>query len=223
MWRCQFEESPRFETYQDLRRLATQTGVWDHLRSTLLGNLDTQRYATFMIDVALDEGNVERALEILSQPGALVRAETQMRVAQAAEADHPRAALEIYRSRAERAIAARGRGNYVTAAELLLRVRDLYGQLGAESTWQGDITRIVVGPSLHLLDEQLDLGSRFGLPPGQGLQLADAPRFGLLGPPPLLPLAPLLGLMQELAHGARRAQWGPRRKRDLTQAPAQLD
>lgn len=142
MWRCQFDESPRFETYQDLRRLATQTGVWDHLRSTLLGNLDTQRYATLLIDVALDEGNVERALEILSQPGALMRAETQLRVAQAAEADHPRAAIEIYQSRAERAIAARGRGNYVMAAELLLRVRDLYRRLGKESTWQGYITRL---------------------------------------------------------------------------------
>jgi tetratricopeptide (TPR) repeat protein len=157
MWRRQFEESPRFETYQDLRRLATQTGGWDQLRSTLLGNLDTPRYATLLIDIALDEGNIDRALEIASQPGALMRAETQMRVAQAAEADHPRAAIEIYRSRAERAIAARGRGNYVTAAELLLRVRDLYRRLGEESTWQGYITRLREAHTrLWALKEELD-------------------------------------------------------------------
>jgi uncharacterized Zn finger protein len=142
MWRRQFEGSPRFETYQDLRRLGNQTGVWGRLQPALLGNLDAQRYATLLIDVALDEGNVDRALEILSQPGALVTTDTQMRVAQAAGSDHPHAALEIYRSCAERAIAARGRVNYVTAAELLLRVRDLYERLGEESTWQRYITRL---------------------------------------------------------------------------------
>ena len=106
MWQRLFEESPRFETYQELRRLGTETGVWDRLRSTLLSNLDTQRYTTLLIDVALDEGDVDQALKIVSQPGASVTADTRIRVAQAAEADHPCAALEIYRSRAERAIAA---------------------------------------------------------------------------------------------------------------------
>jgi uncharacterized Zn finger protein len=157
MWRRQFEESPRFETYQEMQRLGSETRVWDRLRPTLLGNLDTQRYATLLVDVTLEEGNVDRALEIALQPGALVTADTRIRVAQAAEADHPRAALEIYRSHAERAIAARGRGNYVTAAELLLRVRDLYRRLGEESTWQAYIACLRQGHRrLRALKEELD-------------------------------------------------------------------
>jgi uncharacterized Zn finger protein len=38
--------------------------------------------------------------------------------------------------RAERLIAARGRGNYAEAATYLVRVRDLYHRLGEPETWQ---------------------------------------------------------------------------------------
>lgn len=104
-----FEESPQFETYHELQRLGNELGVWDRLRSTLLDELDPQRQATLLTKIALDEGNVAQAWEITSQPRALFGAETLVRVAQAAEANHPRAALEIYRSQAERAIAGKSR------------------------------------------------------------------------------------------------------------------
>jgi len=59
-----------------------------------------------------------------------------IRVAQAAEESRLRAAIRIYMGAAERLIAARGRGNYATAATYLVRVRDLYRCLGEEETWQ---------------------------------------------------------------------------------------
>lgn len=80
-----------------------------------------------------------------------------IRVAQAAEADHPRAALEIYRARAERAIAARGRGNYQVAAEHLLRVRALHRRLREEATWDSYIAHLrEEHRRLRALQEELD-------------------------------------------------------------------
>jgi uncharacterized Zn finger protein len=142
LWRRQFAERPWLETYQELRRLAGELGTWETLRPALLKTLDPQRQASLLLQIALDEGDVAWALEIISRPGALFSANALIRVAQAAEPDHPRAALEIYRRRAERAIAARGRGNYQTAAGHLLRVRDLYRRLGEDATWETYIAHL---------------------------------------------------------------------------------
>jgi uncharacterized Zn finger protein len=142
LWRRQFAERPWLETYQELRRLAGELGTWKSLRPALLKSLDPQRQASLLLQIALDEGDVAWALEIVSRPGALFSADALIRVAQAAELEHPRAALEIYRQRAERAIAARGRGNYQTAAGHLLRVRDLYRRLGEAAAWETYIAHL---------------------------------------------------------------------------------
>ena len=142
LWRRQFAEWPRFETYQKLRRLAGELGIWEDLRPALLKTLDPQRQASLLLQIALDERDVAWALEIVSRPGAWISASELIRVAQAAEADYPRSALEIYRRQAERAIAARGRGNYQTAAAHLLRVRDLYHRLGQDATWEAYIAHL---------------------------------------------------------------------------------
>ncbi|MFC2036949.1 hypothetical protein ACFLYD_03120 [Chloroflexota bacterium] len=79
-------------------------------------------------------------------------------MAQAAEADHPHAALEIYRSRAERLIAARGRANYQIAVEHLLRVRALHRRLSEEATWNTYIARLREDHRrLRALREELDI------------------------------------------------------------------
>ncbi len=142
LWRRQFAEWPWLETYQELRRLAGELGTWETLRPALLKTLDPQRQSSLLLQIALDEGDVAWALEIISRPGALFSADALIRVAQAAEPDHPRAALEIYRQRAERAIAARGRANYQTAAGHLLRVRDLYHRLGEDAAWETYIAHL---------------------------------------------------------------------------------
>ena len=142
LWRRQFAEWPRFETYQELRQLAGELGTWETLRSALLKTLDPQRQASLLLQIALEEGDVAWALEIISRPGARFSANELIRVAQAAEPDHPRAALEIYRRRAERAIAARGRGSYQIATSHLLRVRDLYHRLGEDAAWEAYIAHL---------------------------------------------------------------------------------
>ncbi|MBC8248796.1 MAG: SWIM zinc finger family protein [Anaerolineales bacterium] len=142
LWRRQFAEWPRFETYQELRQLAGELGTWETLRSALLKTLDPQRQASLLLQIALEEGDVAWALEIISRPGARFSANELIRVAQAAEPDHPRAALEIYRRRAERAIAARGRGSYQIATSHLLRGRDLYHRLGEDAAWEAYIAHL---------------------------------------------------------------------------------
>jgi uncharacterized Zn finger protein len=142
VWRRQFEERPSLDTYQELRRLASVIGTWQSLRSSLLKAVDPERQSWLPLSIALDEDDVLRAIEIVSQPGASFRADLLIRVAKAAESDYPQAALRIYRAQTERAIAARGRANYQVAVGHLLRVRELHGQLGLEAAWETYLNRL---------------------------------------------------------------------------------
>lgn len=95
-----------------------------------------------MTEIYLEEGEVDRALETVEQiraPGwgqVWVGSPLRIRVAQAAEESRPRTAIRLYVEAAERLIAARGRGNYGTAATYLVRVRNLYHRLGEPETWE---------------------------------------------------------------------------------------
>ncbi|MBN1656956.1 MAG: hypothetical protein JXA93_01070 [Anaerolineae bacterium] len=153
----QFEKEPRHEIYLTLQRLGQQTGVWEQLRPSLLARLDPHRHASLLITIALDEGDVARALDLVSQPRVYCDPGTLVRVAQAAEVEHPLAALKIYYDQAERAIAGRSRAAYAVAAERLARVRDLHRQLGEESLWQEYIARLRnEHRRLRALKEELD-------------------------------------------------------------------
>jgi uncharacterized Zn finger protein len=83
--------------------------------------------------------------------------DVEKRVAQAAEAAYPEQARDIYQRMAERYIEARGRGNYIAAAELLVRVRQLYLRLGQEAAWREYIANLrMQHKSLRALKEELD-------------------------------------------------------------------
>ena len=158
LWHRRFEASPRFETYEELRRLGGELGTWESLRPILLKAIDPVRQASLLLNIALDEGDIAWALEIAFHPEALLTPEVLIRVAQAAETDYPRAALEIYRCRAERAIAARGRANYQAAAEHLLRVRALHSRLGEQAAWNTYIAHLREDHRrLRALREELDI------------------------------------------------------------------
>ncbi|HBY99399.1 MAG TPA: hypothetical protein DEP84_36590 [Chloroflexi bacterium] len=138
LWRRQFEASPALQTYQTVQEL----GIWEQLRPALLAALDPVRDAALLLDISLAEGDVARALEIARQPGAWIDSPHSLRLAQAAAADHPRAALDMYRRFAERAIAARSRGNYQIAAGYLQQVRDLQRRLGETADWEAYIAHL---------------------------------------------------------------------------------
>lgn len=86
-----------------------------------------------MADTLLLEGEIDRALALLTDPRSVYL--DPVIIARAAEETRPQAAIEIYRKRIREFIEARGRGNYAAAASLLLRVRNLHAEIGDTAGW----------------------------------------------------------------------------------------
>jgi uncharacterized Zn finger protein len=135
-----FSLRPELPSYQEVHRLAITLGRWGRLRPALLAFLEKQRRSDLLMQIALREGEIDRALELL--PGVLrhfllVAIDLAVQVAQVAEEPRPRAALELYRQRVAQLIAQRGRGNYVEACHLLVKMRDLHAYLDEDNVWIG--------------------------------------------------------------------------------------
>jgi uncharacterized Zn finger protein len=126
-------ESPGLEHYQNLREVARQLDQWYSLRSDLIEKLEADQQWDLLIEIALEEGDVTRALELLPRQ-RWTRHDLQ--VAKVAESSHPQAAIQIYTRRIERIIAARGRDNYRQAASILQCVREVYNRLNANAEWE---------------------------------------------------------------------------------------
>jgi uncharacterized Zn finger protein len=142
LWRQSLQQSPSFETYKTLKNIAQQLNQWDETRRELLAVLETNKVWHILIDVALEEGYVARALELLPRLQGWHSRDYALRVAQAAENDHPQAALEIYNRRAQQLINARGRDSYREAARLLTRVQKIYKHQNNQAAWQEYITGV---------------------------------------------------------------------------------
>lgn len=151
-----FQQRPSLNGYLELRRLAQQLGRWATMRPPLLAALQTPGSRGLLIQIRLADGEIDAALAEFgsAQPG--VAAELALQVAQAAEAARPEAALDIYRRRAEALIAQRGRDNYVAAARLLQKVRDLHSRLQQGDAWTSYLTELLErNRSLRALKEEL--------------------------------------------------------------------
>lgn len=132
-WRIRlFQEWPNLVNYHDLREAAKRVEGWDSIRPGLIRKLEGDGQWGLLIEIALEEGEVSRALALLPRERW---ARHDLKVARAAEEAHPQAAIEIYARRVERLIAARGRGNYQEAAILLQRIKGLYHQQRKSAGW----------------------------------------------------------------------------------------
>jgi uncharacterized Zn finger protein len=149
-----YKEFTSLTRYQEIRKLARQVGRWETMRPALLDYLGMKQNYQLLIQVALDEGEIDKALELVNTER---RGETgyaygysygygygtiAIEVARAAEETRPREAIEIYRRFVERLIGQRGRGSYQTACQYLLRMRDLYEKLGEHETWAAYIAEL---------------------------------------------------------------------------------
>lgn len=141
-----FHHHPSLAGYQEIRQLAANLGRWDSLRPALLASVERPPYPSLLVEIYLLEGEIDRALDAvngsLGSIGYLAVYDLKLKVAAVAEETRPRAALEIYRQRAEALIDRRGRENYRAACELLTRVRDLYQRLGEHETWSHYIAEL---------------------------------------------------------------------------------
>ena len=135
-----FWHAPSLQAYRRMRDLAQSTGRWDEVRMTTLTHLSEQEHHSLLTEIHLDEGEIDQALEALGRvrtsPWGWGGGDLAIRVAEAAEEDRPRQAMRIYRERVDKLIAARGRGNYTTAAAYLARIRELYRRLGEVGAWE---------------------------------------------------------------------------------------
>ncbi len=133
------QERPSLEDYRALREVAVSLGRWDDLRPYVLGWLRRGRDVALQVDIALEEGDVARALELLPEVGPIHYHTYLAKVARAAGKGYPRQALELYRRLVEMAIAGRQRKTYREAARLLQRMQPLYRRLKAEGEWEAYI------------------------------------------------------------------------------------
>jgi uncharacterized Zn finger protein len=152
--------------YQEIRQIAQQVGRWEDLHPTLLDYLREKQNNYLLIQIALDEGDIDKALELVKTEQRQGQAYSYsygygystiaLEVARAAEETRPRESIEIYRKHVERLIDRRGRGSYQQACQYLLRIRDLYEKLGEHETWINYITTLRdKNRSLRALKEEL--------------------------------------------------------------------
>jgi len=151
-----FRTQPYLRRYQELRDLAGQLDRWETLRPELLMLLEQAGNTTLLIQIALDEGDIDRALQLLkgmarkdihgytynNSYGYYGFGDIALQVARAAEEARPREAIELYRQSAERLIALRGRQNYQEACKSLAKMRALYEKLGELEAWTTYITAL---------------------------------------------------------------------------------
>ena len=133
------------ERYREIRELAQQLGRWDEVRAELLAYVQRERLTNVEIEIALDEGHIDLALELLEArkqttdprngPYGSGNFDVGIEVAKAAEENYPRRAIEIYQRYVDTLIEWRGRDNYRTASQYLLSIRRLYQQMGKGNEW----------------------------------------------------------------------------------------
>src|SRR5205085_7549219 len=133
-----FFDSPSLERFKVLRQMSAKLKRWEQTRIDVLKQLEREKQFGMLIEIALDEGDIARALQLLPQVKGGWQ-DYKLEVARAAEKDFPQAAIAIYKDRAQRAINERSRNSYATAASYLKRVKPLYQKNGAPQEWDSFI------------------------------------------------------------------------------------
>jgi hypothetical protein len=133
------------ERYQEIRQLAQRLDRWDEVRSELLAYVKQSRQTDVEIEIALDEGQVNLALELLKAgeqtkdlrngPYGSTNLNVGIEVAKAAAENYPQEAIEIYQRYVDMRIEWRGRENYHTACQYLLSIRKLFQKIGRSDEW----------------------------------------------------------------------------------------
>ncbi len=141
-----FRTRPVLMHYQELRTVAQKLDRWEMLRQELLTFVEQKGNTTLLIEIAIDEEEIDKALELLKKfkekgtysyyytPGYTGYA-IDLAVARAAKKTHPYEAIKIYQQRAERLIAEKNRKSYQGACVHLVEVKSLYQELGEHEAW----------------------------------------------------------------------------------------
>jgi hypothetical protein len=139
-----FLASPTTVTFKSLREVSRKAGNWDEIRADALAELERKGQIGELIEIALDEKNVARALALLPRvkdEGWFYR-DYKGQVARAAEKSYPREAITLYQQIVERTIGHRTREHYRQAAGDLKRVKKLYDRVGAQAEWEAYVQKL---------------------------------------------------------------------------------
>jgi uncharacterized Zn finger protein len=131
-WLSLFHDSPNLENYVNSRAVAEELNQWISIRQELIEKLEADENWDLLIVIALEEGEVTRAIELLPRQRWV---QHDLHVAKAAEANHPLAAIEISCQEVDRYIEARGRSNHRDAAKILQRIKKLYHLQNTSIKW----------------------------------------------------------------------------------------
>ncbi len=151
-----FRTQSSLKRYQELRVLSGRLHRWEDLRHELLAFLEQTKNTSLLIQIALDEGDIDQALQRLQgtakkdgygytytdRYGYYGYSDVAFEVARVAEEIRPHAAIELYRQFAERLIAMRDRKRYELACTYLVKVRALYEKLGEGEAWTSYVTAL---------------------------------------------------------------------------------
>ncbi|MEJ7617947.1 MAG: SWIM zinc finger family protein [Pyrinomonadaceae bacterium] len=130
-----FLAQPSVEAFKALGEVSRKSGTWEQVKIDALAALERKKAVSPLIEIALHEGDVARALSLLPRVERGAWRDYKREVAQAAEKKHPEAALVLYQEMAERAIGERQRRSYEAAAQHLKRVKAMYERLNTQAAW----------------------------------------------------------------------------------------
>jgi len=148
-----FRTWPSLSYYQELRTVAQKLNRWETLRPELLAFVEQKGKTTLLIEIAIDEEEIDKALELLkklkktglygySYTSGYTGPSIELAVARAAKKTHPHEAIQIYQQRAERLIAEKSRKSYQGACTQLVEAKSLYKELGEDKTWANYISSL---------------------------------------------------------------------------------
>jgi len=130
-----FQRQPTVGSFKALCEAGRKLDRLEEVRVESLSALERERKFGALVEIALEEGDVARALKLLPRADGRGRRERREAVAGAAEKDYPREALALYLEMAEESIAERHRNAYQKAARHLKRAKALRKKLGDEGGW----------------------------------------------------------------------------------------
>jgi uncharacterized Zn finger protein len=142
-----FHRRTWFAEYQKMRELAIELGNWEVVRQAALTFLEDKHNTSMLVEIALDEGDIERTLQLLGakKPDGTDRYQWKynyslapgvaFKVAERAEETYPDASIDLYQQHVEHLIAGRGRANYQAACSSLVKIRSLYEKLNETEQW----------------------------------------------------------------------------------------
>ena len=137
-----FLREPSVESFEALREAGGKVGLWKEVRAAALAALEKEKKYGALIEIALAEGDVGQALELLPRTEGRGWRNYKHEVAEAAEKERPADALALYKELAEQAIGERQRSSYRQAAQHLKRAQALAQRLAAQDDWEAYLRRL---------------------------------------------------------------------------------